>query len=246
MTVSIITATYNSDKTVRDTLESVKKQTYSNIEHIIVDGLSSDRTLEVVAEFPHVAKVHSGKDKGIYDAMNKGLELANGEIIGILNSDDFYPNSEVIEKVVKTLNESGADTIYADLQYVHEKNTDHVIRNWNAGTFDPNKFYRGWMPPHPTFFVRREVYEQFGKFDLELKSSADYEIMLRFLLRHKVSSAYLPETTVKMRTGGQSNRSLKNRIAANFEDRKAWEKNGIKPKFYSLFLKPFSKIGQYF
>lgn len=245
MIVSIITATYNSANTVRDTLDSVAGQTYSNIEHIIVDGCSKDGTLEIVKEYPHVAKVVSEKDKGIYDAMNKGIGLATGEIIGILNSDDFYASELVLEKVVNTILDRGVDTVYGDLSYVSEKNIAKTVRNWKANAYKKNSFLYGWMPPHPTFFVRREVYDKFGTFDLDLKSAADYELMLRFLYKNKVSAAYIPETLVHMRTGGQSNASIKNRLLANKEDRKAWEKNNLRPNFFTLYLKPIRKIGQF-
>ena len=153
MKISIITATYNSAKTVRDTLESVKNQTYGNIEHIIVDGLSSDSTLAIVAEYPHVAKVVSEKDKGIYDAMNKGVALATGDIVAILNSDDFYNDETVIDLVMsKFIKNTQLDTVYGDLLYVNPHDTTKIERVWKSGAFQKNNFYYGWMPPHPSFF----------------------------------------------------------------------------------------------
>lgn len=245
MKISIITATYNSEKTIADTLRSVAEQNYPNIEHIIIDGASKDNTLVIVEKYPHVKKVISEPDKGIYDAMNKGIQMASGDIIGILNSDDFYPDNKIIEKVVNTINNYNIESIYGDLNYVSENNPEKIVRTWKAKDFRKENFLKGWMPPHPTFFVKKEVYHKLGAFDLDLKSSADYELMLRFLYKHNVSTAYIPEVLVHMRAGGQSNASIKNRLLANKEDMLAWTKNGLKPKFYTTYLKPIRKIGQF-
>jgi glycosyltransferase involved in cell wall biosynthesis len=245
MKISIITATYNSARTVRDTLECIASQDYPDIEHIIVDGLSKDESLAIVAEYPHVAKVISEKDRGIYDAMNKGIGLATGEIIGILNSDDFYNNSSVLSKVAKLFEDPEIEAVYGDLQYVSGRDVSKITRTWKAGSFSRNKFLYGWMPPHPSFFVRKRVYEKVGLFNLNLRSAADYELMLRILFRHKLKAAYLPEVLVKMREGGMSNASLKNRIRANREDRMAWKLNGVKPYFFTLYLKPLRKVLQF-
>ncbi|HEY8388161.1 MAG TPA: glycosyltransferase family 2 protein, partial [Parasegetibacter sp.] len=183
--ISIITATYNSAATVRDTLESVKKQSYPNVEHIIVDGESADETLKIVGEYPHVARVVSEKDKGIYDAMNKGILLATGEIIGILNSDDIYADEHVLQQIADIFKDESIDACYADLQYVKADNLNQVVRTWKSGNHRPNSFFYGWMPPHPTFFVRRRVYDQVGNFNLSLRSAADYELMLRIFVKHQ-------------------------------------------------------------
>ncbi|HVW61765.1 MAG TPA: glycosyltransferase family 2 protein, partial [Puia sp.] len=159
MKISIITATYNSAATVEDTLACVSGQRYTDIEHIIVDGRSSDRTLEIVAQFPHVAKIISEKDKGIYDAMNKGIGMATGDVVGILNSDDMYTDPQVLSHVAEAFLDPGVMTVYADLQYVHADNPEKILRTWNSGPYRKKNFYYGWMPPHPTFFVRKEVYE---------------------------------------------------------------------------------------
>lgn len=243
--ISIITATYNSANTVRDTLESVAKQSYSNVEHLIVDGLSKDNTLEIVQRYPHVAKVISEKDKGIYDAMNKGVELATGDIVGILNSDDFYAHEDVLEDVMDLFEDESIDCVYADLQYVDAVNTSKVVRTWISGNYKKEKFLYGWMPPHPTFFVRKELYQELGKFNLSLRSAADYELMLRFLFKYSKKAAYLSDIIVKMRAGGMSNASIKNRFRANGEDRIAWKLNGLKPYFFTTWLKPIRKITQY-
>lgn len=245
MKISIVTVSYNSAATIRDTLECVSSQDYQYIEHIIVDGASSDNTLEIVREFPHVARLVSEKDKGLYDAMNKGLRMATGDIIGILNSDDVYAHTSVVSKVAATFQSSGASTVYGDLQYVKPENLNKVVRNWKSGKYKRSNFYYGWMPPHPSFFVRREVYDELGLFTTDLRSAADYEIMLRILLKHGYSAAYIPEVLVKMRTGGISNASLKHRIKANREDRKAWKLNELSPYFFTLYLKPLRKIFQY-
>jgi len=245
MKISIITATYNSASTVRDTLASIAAQTYQPIEHIIVDGLSSDATFQIVKEFPHVNLTIAEKDSGIYDAMNKGILHASGEIIGILNSDDIYTSDAVIERVMKLFEDNTVDAVYGDLQYVDKNNLNRVVRTWKAGQFERNKFFYGWMPPHPSFFVRKEAYQKWGMFNLQLRSAADYEIMLRFLFRYNASVKYLPGVLVKMRVGGVSNNTLRNRIKANREDRLAWKLNNLNPKFFTLLLKPLRKINQF-
>lgn len=245
--VSIITITYNSEATLADTLKSVLNQTYKNIEYIIVDGKSTDGTLTIIDAYKsNIAKVVSEKDKGLYDALNKGISMATGDVIGILHSDDFYTSNTVIEKVVQTLSENNSDAVYADLYYVDKNNTDNIFRKWKSGNYKHGMFVSGWMPPHPTFFAKRSCYQSFGSFNLNLVSAADYELMLRFIHKHKIKLAYLPEFIIKMRVGGKSNVSLKNRIRANNEDRKAWKINGLKPHFYTLYAKPLRKIIQLF
>lgn len=245
MKISIVTPAFNSAATIRDTLDSISQQDYPNFEHLIVDGGSKDETLKIVDEYPHVSKVISEPDKGLYDAMNKGVKMAAGEVVVVLNSDDFYTHPQVLSRVAARLEETRADTLYSDLEYVHPENIGRVVRHWKAGAFRPEKFRRGWMPPHPTFFVRRHLYDQFGFFDLSLRFSADYELMLRFLLKNKVSTCYLPEVTVRMRAGGASNANWRNRFRANLEDRRAWKMNGLRPQFYTLYMKPLSKIRQW-
>lgn len=245
MKISIITATYNSAATIRDTLESVRSQRYPDIEHIIVDGASKDDTLDIVKAFPHVAKMISEKDKGIYDAMNKGIGMATGEVIGILNSDDVYTDERVLSDVAGAFADSLVMTVYADLQYVHADDLQKVQRNWISGPFRRRNFYYGWMPPHPTFFVRRAVYDRVGTFNAGLRSAADYELMLRILVKHGFPTSYIPRVTVRMRAGGVSNASLPNRLRANKEDRMAWKLNGLRPYFFTLYLKPLRKIHQF-
>ena len=246
MKVSIITVTFNSENTVNDTLLSIQGQDYGNIEHIIIDGASKDKTLDIVKSYKHVTKIISEQDKGIYDAMNKGLRLATGDIIGILNSDDFYSSNQIISQIVNCFNENRTDTVYGDLEYVDSKNTDKVVRTWLSGNYKKKNFYYGWMPPHPTFFVRKELYLKYGMFNTNFKMAADYEFMLRLLFKNNISTSYLSKIIVKMRVGGLSNSNLKNRLRANNEDSKAWKINNLKPKFYTFLLKPTLKIKQYF
>jgi glycosyltransferase involved in cell wall biosynthesis len=245
MKISIITATYNSAATVRDTLETIAGQTYPEIEHIIVDGGSVDATLDIVASYPHVSQLISGKDAGIYDAMNKGIRMAGGEVIGILNSDDIYSDERVLSEVAAAFADPAVMTVYADLQYVYPDDTSRVQRTWRTGKFRRRNFYFGWMPPHPTFFVRNEVYRKAGLFNLQLRSAADYELMLRILVRLKMPAYYIPRVIVKMRAGGVSNASLRNRLRANKEDRLAWRLNGLRPYFFTLYLKPLRKLSQF-
>lgn len=245
MKVSIITATYNSSATVTDTLTCISEQEHKDIEHIIIDGGSTDNTLDIVGRFSHVAKIVSGKDKGIYDAMNKGISLATGAVIGILNSDDVYTDPAVLSDIARAFQDPAVMTVYADLQYVYPDDLNRIQRTWRSGGFSKRNFYYGWMPPHPTFFVRKEVYEQGGLFNADLRSAADYELMLRVLVKMGMPAYYLPRVIVKMRAGGMSNASLGNRLHANKEDRLAWKLNNLKPYFFTLYLKPLRKIHQF-
>jgi glycosyltransferase len=245
MKISIITASFNSEKSIRDTLESVRCQEYGNVQHLIIDGLSTDKTMQIVSEYPNVAKVISEKDNGIYDAMNKGLRIATGEVIGILNSDDLYVDNKVLKEVAEIFADEQVDACYADLQYVQESDTNLLVRNWKSGAFTKNSFLYGWMPPHPTLFLRRRVYDKIGFFNLAFKTAADYELILRVFVTNEFKIRYLPRVIVKMRTGGASNASVKRRIDANKEDRMAWKVNNLKPYFFTLYLKPIRKIFQF-
>jgi len=243
--ITIITVSFNSAQTIGDTLKSVAAQAHPNIEHIIVDGASTDQTINIVEGFPHVAKCISEKDEGIYFAMNKGIAMASGDIIGILNADDLYADDEVIAKAAAIFQDPAVDATYADLVFVDRDDVSKVVRTWKSGPFKRASMYNGWMPPHPTFFVRRSIYEKYGLFNTILRSAADYELMLRFLLKHQINLSYIPETIIKMRQGGKSTASISNRIKANWEDRKAWKMNGLKPHFFTLILKPLRKIKQF-
>lgn len=245
MNISLITATYNSEETIESSLDSVLYQTVKPFEHIIIDGLSSDRTLELIEKKKTGCRILSERDGGIYEAMNKGLAMASGDIVGILNSDDVYADNTILQRVLEVFEQTKCDALYGDLVYVKRHHTDKVIRHWKAGVYNENSFYIGWMPPHPTFFVKREVYERLGTFETSLGSAADYELMLRFIHKFRIKVAYLPYVMVKMRAGGKSNRSMLNRFKGNWEDRKAWKLNGLTPRWYTLILKPLKKLEQY-
>lgn len=246
MKVSIITICFNSASTIEATIQSVISQNYQNIEYIIIDGASKDDTMRIVDRYrDKIALVVSESDKGIYDAMNKGVSAATGDVIGILNSDDIYADDSVIREIVETFQSNTCEGVYADLIYVNREDTSKVIRYWKSGAYKPGKFLRGWMPPHPTFFVKKEVYSKYGEYNTIFRSAADYEFMLRVIHKFKIPIAYLPRVITKMRVGGESNVTLKNRIRANKEDRQAWEINDIQPRFYTLWLKPLSKLIQF-
>ena len=245
MKVSIITIAYNSAETIEDTIKSIITQDYSNIEYIIIDGGSTDKTLSIVDKFKDsITTIISEPDKGIYDAMNKGVQNATGDIVGILNSDDIYANKKVVTHIVKAI--GNKDSIYADLVYVDRANTDKITRYWKSGKYRKGIFKKGWMPPHPTFFIKKSCYDQYGIYNLQLKSAADYELMLRMLHKHNISVAYLPEVITKMRVGGQSNITVLNRFKANTEDRLAWTINNLKPGRLTLTMKPILKLSQFF
>jgi glycosyltransferase involved in cell wall biosynthesis len=248
LTFSIITVVHNDPLAVR-CMKSVQEQSVV-AQHIVIDGGSTDGTLELIEANRNAStRVVSEPDRGIYDAMNKGLALATGDIVGILSADDVYAGSDVLAKVARALEAAQADSCYGDLVYVapawSDGAPDRVCRYWRSGSYRARRFYDGWMPPHPTFFVRRGVYQRYGNFRLDLGSAADYELMLRFLLRHGISTAYLPEVLVRMREGGVSNRSLWGRLRANRMDRMAWRVNGLRPYPWTILMKPLSKIGQF-
>lgn len=244
--ISIITVSYNAAETIGDCLESVASQT-ERVEHILIDGGSTDNTLLIAEGAPYtLSAIVSEPDNGVYDAMNKGIRIASGDIIGILNADDIYYDKESVARVAEAFESSDADVCYADLVYVEQHDIGRVTRYWKSGSFAPEKFYSGWMPPHPTFFVRRTLYERYGLFRLDLGSAADYELMLRLLVKHRATAAYIPELLVRMRAGGVSNTSLNNRLAANRMDRRAWEVNGLRPYPWTLLMKPVRKLGQWF
>lgn len=246
MKVSIITVVYNGAATIRHCIDSVLSQDFDSIEYIIIDGNSTDGTREVITSYgSKIDKFISEPDKGIYDAMNKGIKMASGDVIGLLNADDFYADTTIISQVVLSMINTKADGCYGDLNYVDGKDETVIRRNWVSGQYKPNSFLMGWMPPHPTFFVRKKCYDQYGDFRLDMGSAADYEIMLRFIFKNGIKLTYIPKVLVKMRTGGVSNNTLKNRIKANNSDRKAWLVNDIKPWFFTLWLKPVRKIVQF-
>jgi len=244
--ISVITVALNAAETIKDCVESVKDQSYP-CEHIIIDGCSSDDTANLAKKYAsQTALIISEQDHGTYDAMNKGLALATGDVIGILNADDFYPHDDILAKVANCLADPDADACYGDLVYVDRADTCRVTRYWKSCQCDPEFFYKGWMVPHPTLYVRRGIYQRYGGFNVNLGSSADYELELRFFLRHGIRAKYIPEVLVVMRAGGWSNSSLLNRLRANRFDREAWTVNGLNPRHLTTILKPIRKVAQYF
>lgn len=246
MNVSIITVVYNGAETIRDCIDSVLNQTHPHLEYIVIDGGSTDGTADIVRSYgAKIARFVSEPDQGIYDAMNKGIRLATGEIIGLLNADDLYRHKNVVSHIVATLNQTGTDAVYSDMIYVDRQDTSRILRYWPAGSYQKGSFLWGWMPGHLSLFIRRRVYEQYGLFTMALRSAADYELMLRFIHRHQISLSYLNELTIVMRVGGVSNQSWSHRLRANREDQEAWRLNGIKPYFFTLWLKPLRKLSQF-
>ncbi len=245
--ISVITVSYNSQSTIKHTVESVASQDYDNTEYVIVDGKSSDWTLDILDFCKDKINVFiSERDNGIYDAMNKGILASSGDVIGILNSDDFYASNNILSKVAKVFEASDCDCVYGDLLYVDRGDAAKVIRYWKSGEFNKKKLDNGWMLPHPTFFVKREIYDKYGLYNVDLNSAADYEMTLRLLYKNKLKAIYINDILVKMRMGGKSNRTLWNRLKANNEDGLAWSKNHLQKPFFLRFKKPLKKLKQFF
>lgn len=242
MKISIITVVWNNEKTIKNAIESVLRQTYKDIEYIIIDGASTDGTVEVVKSYgDKISKFVSEPDNGLYDAMNKGIALASGDVVGILNSDDFYIDNGVIERVVKEFEKSQAGSVFADLVYVKSDNLNKVVRYYDSSHFTPQKFAYGWMPAHPTFFVRRWVYKKYGLFRTDLKIAADFDILARFLYTHKISYSYMKEVLVKMRLGGVST-SFSSIWINNIEQLRICRQNSIDTNIFKIISKYPSKL----
>lgn len=255
--ISVITVAFNGAATLEHAIRSVIEQSYDNVEHIIIDGGSTDSSLDIFRKHEdNIDYWISENDAGIYTAMNKGISLASGEIIGFINSDDFYASPDVLAKVAMVFNNPNIDACYGDLCYVRKNDASIVVRYWQSSDYRPCAFEMGWCPPHPTFFVKREVYEHFGMFDLNYKIAADVELMMRFLEVHKVRVKYIPDVLVKMRMGGTTNRSLSNIVKQNGEIIRALKQHGLRPSMVRLlsskivsrgiqfFLRPKNKFEQ--
>ena len=239
MKISIITVCYNSGKTIEDTFKSVQSQSYKDIEYIVIDGGSKDNTLELINQYKEIIDYSvSEKDNGLYDAMNKGIEKATGDVIGFLNSDELFCDDMAVEKVMNVFNEnSKIDSVYADIYYVDQNNTDKIVRKWITGK--QKTFKKGWHPAHPTLYIKKKVYNQYGGFNLKFKLASDFEIMLRFIEKYKISTIYLPEPLIKMRLGGETNKSVENIFRQNKECIKAFKDNDLK---VNSVMYPFYRI----
>lgn len=246
MKISIITATFNSAQFLTDCITSVNSQSHQDIEHIIIDGASTDDTLNLIKRIPNrITKIISEPDHGIYDAMNKGISFATGDIIGILNSDDFLASENIIELIVKKFELEKCDAIFGNIDFIASSNPAKIIRRWKSSIFVQGSFSKGWHPPHPTFFVKREIYEKYGLFDVTLNVSADFELMLRFIEKYQIKTEYLDETIVKMRYGGESTGSLKKIIEGNRNVMKAFKKNGIDVSPFYPIIRLLPKLKQF-
>ncbi len=243
--VSIITVVKNNRSYIEDCIKSVITQQYPNYEYIIIDGRSTDGTIDIIKKYYNYISIFiSEPDGGIYDAMNKGIKLATGDIIGILNSDDIYNTNDVITEVVREFTEKGVDAVFADLVYVDRNNTDKIVRYYKSANFTPNKFAYGWMPAHPTFFLKREYYEKYGLFKTDYKIAADYELLVRLLGKNKLSYSYLQKVIIKMRSGGISTSSFKSNWILNMEIIRACRENGIQTNIFKVFSKYLVKLYQ--
>jgi glycosyltransferase involved in cell wall biosynthesis len=243
MKISLITVSYNSAATIRDTIESVLAQDHPDIEYIIVDGKSKDNTVDIIRSFEgKITKWISEPDKGIYDAMNKGLSMVTGEVVGMLNSDDFYFDNTIISKVAHAFQDEKVDAVFGNLIFVDPADLKKTVRTYSSRNWHPGKFARGFMPAHPTFFVRRKYYERYGLFKTDYKIASDYELLIRFLYVHKLRYLYLPLTMVVMRKGGVSSSGIKSNIILNNEIKRACAENGIRTNLPLIYLKYFTKV----
>jgi glycosyltransferase involved in cell wall biosynthesis len=237
---------FNRRDTVLDTLDSVARQTYRNVEHIVVDGASTDGTSEILeTRRGQINVLVRENDNGIYDALNKGIAMSSGDVIGFLHADDLFADDTVLERIGLAFADARVDAVYGDLEYVSRRDTKLVRRRWCAGRFSPARLAWGWMPPHPTFYVRRQIYERLGLFNTQMQIAADYDCILRFLGKGQIVPMYIPEVLVRMRVGGMSNRSISNIFRKSREDYRALSSSGV-GGWGTLIWKNLSKIGQFF
>ena len=246
--VSIITVAFNAASTIEETIRSVASQDHPAIEHILIDGDSSDDTMEIVGRYQsHFAKIVSEPDNGIYDAMNKGIRLASGDVVGMLNADDVYQDETVLTQVAETLADDSLDACYADLVYVKTDDLSNVVRNWRSRDHTPGLSFRGWMPAHPTLFLKRQMYDRVGLFDTSLRYQADLEFCARLFEVYRVNSRYVPRLWVRMRLGGVTNNSLKTIMLGNWESYLALRRLGLRRNVFNYFAIKFaSRIRQFF
>jgi len=243
--ISLITVAFNAQNTIAKCLESVKGQTFSNIQHIVVDGGSTDGTLQILEKYSeNIAILISGPDRGIYDAMNKGIKMATGDIIGTLNADDYLADDQAISDVAEAFATQNINILYGDLDFIDLNGL--IVRKWRSGIYRRGLCNWGWMPPHPTFYCKRELFERLGSYKLDYGSAADYELMIRFIHLNKIDAFHLDKVIIKMLVGGVSNKSLVNRVKASGFDLKAMRSNGIKFPLMTLVMKPLRKIMQFF
>ena len=246
MKISIITVVYNNEKYIEQCIQSVINQTYKNIEYIVVDGNSSDGTLEIIKKYGNQIDVLlSEKDNGIYDALNKGLQLATGDVVGILHSDDIYNSTDIIEKIANEFINKDINALHGDLIYVQKDDPDKIVRNWESSPFKFNNLKNGWMPPHPTLFLKKEVTEVVQNYQLQYKIAADYDFMLRVFNIPQIKSFYTPIVITRMRNGGTSNKNLINIFKKSYEDYLILKRNKV-GGLQSLFFKNFNKLSQFF
>jgi len=242
--ISLITVAFNAQNTIDRCIQSVLRQKFNNIEYIIIDGGSTDDTIKIIGQYrDKIALMVSEPDNGIYDAMNKGIKMATGDIIGTLNADDYLADDEVLMDVVEAFAQQGNDVLYGDLDFVDKD--AKVVRKWRSGHYKSGIFNWGWMPPHPTFYCKKELFEKFGYYKLDYGSAADYELMLRFIHANNASVFYLDKVMIKMIIGGVSNKSLINRVKASRFDLKAMQNNKIFMPFITLMFKPLRKLMQF-
>ncbi|RZL57735.1 MAG: glycosyltransferase [Pedobacter sp.] len=247
MKITIITVVYNAEKHLRDCIESVLAQNYQDLEYILIDGNSSDGTYQIAQEYEdRISILVSEPDNGMYDALNKGIALATGEVIGILNADDILATEDVVSEIVKKFQELNVDAVYGDLNYVAQDNVTVVHRKWRSAPARPRDLALGWMPAHPTLYIKSTLFDKFGGYKLSYGSAADYELMLRYFYKHQINTAYLPKLMVNMRNGGMSNQSTKHRYAAFLNDYAALKQNQVPIPLFALFLKKIRKIKQFF
>ena len=246
MKISVVTAVFNRRDTVAEAIASVREQSWKDVEHVIQDGGSTDGTLAILQSCADDrTRLVSERDAGLYDAINRGIARASGDVIGLMHSDDLFAHDRVLERVAEALATTGADGVYGDLDYVSATDPTRTIRRWRSGDFHPDRLRRGWMPPHPTLYLRREVFENWGTYDTDFRIAADYDAMLRYLVKGRIKLAYLPEVMVQMRLGGASNRSLRNILNKSAEDYRALRRNGV-GGLPTLAFKNLRKVGQFF